>query len=122
MSKPKILDIWLKICLEKLWKLNINSEEINISELKNNLDIPYLEKEWTDDWNLTPRMLIENFDNEVSHKTKVLKANLIYPIEIYNNKWKWIILDWVHRFVKLIQSWEKIIKVRKVSKDDLEKI
>lgn len=103
-----------------MWNLDLPIEEIDILNLSHNLDIPYLEKEGTDDWNLTPRMLIENFDNEISHKEKVIKADIQYPIEIYFNKWEWIILDGVHRYVKLIQKWKKKIRVRKVSKIDLE--
>lgn len=122
MSKPKVIDIWYKIDLKLLWWLEILTEDLKIVELENNLDIYYFEKEGTDDWNLTPRQLIQNYNIEISHKKKIIDADLKYPIEIYNNKWKRIILDWVHRYVKSIQLWKNIIKVRKVTNKDLDMI
>lgn len=117
MSLPEILDTGFKTDEPKLWAIDIPVEEIAISEIEYNLDIPYLEQEGTEDWNLTPRMLIENFDKEFSHAKKVNESNLNYPIEIYFYKNKWIILDGIHRFTKAIYLGLKTIKVRKVSEE-----
>lgn len=103
MPLPDILNTGFKIDEPKLWAMKLPIEEISISEIDYNLDIPYLEQEGTDDWNLTPRMLIENFDKEFFHAKKVTDASLDYPIEIYFNTGKWIILDGVHRFTKAIR-------------------
>ena len=116
MPLPDILNTDFKTDEPKLWAIDIPIEEIFISEIEYNLDIPYFEQEGTDDWNLTPRMLIENFDKEFSHAKKVNKADLKYPIDIYFHQGKWIILDGVHRFAKAIRLGYKIIKVRRVSK------
>jgi len=115
MWLPEILNTWFIINEKKLWEIDIPVDELNISEIEYNLDIPYLEKIWTNDWNLTPRELIKNFGIETLHAAAVEKADLKYPIEIYFHKWVWIILDWVHRFTKAIRSWNKSIKVRKIS-------
>jgi hypothetical protein len=42
---PEILDKGFIFDLKKLWSMDIRVEEINISELSHNLDIPYLDKE-----------------------------------------------------------------------------
>lgn len=115
MTLPNILNIGFKIDERKLWDVNVPIEEINISEIDYNLDIPYLEQTGTDDWNLSPRSLIKNFDKEKFHAEKTEKANLKYPIEIYNHQGKWIILDGVHRFTKAIRIGNKTIKVRRIS-------
>ena len=115
MPKPDIINLSFQIDEPKFWAMDIPFEEIAISELNNNLDIAYLEQEGTDDWNLTPRMLLENFDKEISHAKKVIDADLNFPIEIYFNKNQWIILDGVHRFTKAHQLGNKTIKVRKIS-------
>lgn len=115
MPIPDILNIKFKTDEPKLWAIDIPTEEIPISEIEYNLDIPYLEQDGTDDWNLTPRILIENFDKEFFHAEKVNKADLKYPIEIYFHKGKWIILDGVHRFTKAVQLGHKKIKVRRIS-------
>lgn len=116
MKKPSIIDIGFEIDEPKLWAIDIPIEEILISEIEHNLDIPYLEQEGTEDWNLTPRMLIENFDKEIFHAKKVREVDFKYPIEIYKHKNQWIILDGVHRFTKAVQLGEKTIKVRRVSR------
>jgi len=115
MPLPEILNVGFKTDEPKLWAVDIPVEEILISEIDYNLDIPYLEQEGTEDWNLTPRMLIDNFDKEFFHAKKVNDADLNYPIEIYWHKSKWIILDGVHRFTKAVYLGNKTIKVRKVS-------
>ncbi|OIO52957.1 hypothetical protein AUJ78_00610 [Candidatus Peregrinibacteria bacterium CG1_02_41_10] len=117
MNKPKEIDIGFEIDHKKLWDLDIPVEEIEISLLEDNMDFPYLEQEGTDDWNLTPRMLIDNFDKEISHAKKVNEADLKYPIEIYLHKGKWIILDGIHRFTKAVRLGQKTIKVRKISEE-----
>lgn len=120
MPLPDILNTGFKTDEPKLWAVDIPVEEISISEIEYNLDIPYLEQEGSHDWDLTPRMLIKNFDAEVSHAKKVLDADTGYPIEIYLHRNKWIILDGVHRFTKTVRLWLKTIKVRKVSSEIAE--
>lgn len=120
MSLPEILNIGFKIDEPTLWSIDIPVEEMLISEIEYNLDIPYFEKEGTDDWNLTPRMLIENLDTEISHANKMDNADLKYPIDIYLHQDKWIILDGVHRFTKVVLQGDKTIRVRKVSDHNLK--
>lgn len=119
--KPQILDIGYVIKPESLlWALDIVTEEISIEELRANLDIPYLDQEGTDDWNLTPRMLLSQPEKELSHMQKVRNADLSFPIEIYNNKGTWIILDGVHRYTKAVMEGRTTISVRKVSEAMLQ--
>ena len=120
--KPKEIDIGFKVDYKKLWNLDIPAEEIDISELECNLDFPYLEQENTDDWNLTPRMLIENFEKEISHAKKVKETDLNYPIEIYFHNGNWIILDGIHRYVKALMGGLGTIRVRRVSNTMLDGI
>ena len=66
-------------------------------------------------------MLINNFETECHHAKKVKEVDAKYPIEIYLFKGKWIILDGVHRYTKLVMSGEKTIRVRRVSQEIAEK-
>lgn len=115
MPKPDSINIGFHADESKLWAVDIPVEEIPISEIEYNLDIPYLEKEGTDDWNLTIRMLINNLEKEPTHAEKVKKADLQYPIDIYLHKDKWILLDGVHRLAKAVLKGQERIKVRRVS-------
>ncbi len=100
MPLPDILDIWFKIDRQKLRALDLPVEEISIAEIEYNLDIPYLEQEWTDGWNLTPRMLMKNFEKEKSHAEAVMACDISYPIELFLHHGKRVILDGVHRLTK----------------------
>ena len=122
LRKPEEIDVGFKIDYKKLWNLDIPVEEIDISELECNLDFPYLEQEGTDGWNLTPRMLIENFEKEKSHAKKVKETDLGYPIEICFHNDNWIILDGIHRYVRALMGGLKTIRVRRVSDTMLNEI
>lgn len=119
MGKPKEIDIGFKIDESRIWELDVPVEEIPISELGNNLDIPYLEKEGTNDWNLSINELMKNFDKEKTHAKKVKQADLNYPIEIYFHKGQWILLDGVHRLAKAVLEGQGEIKVRRITKEML---
>ncbi|MBU1036683.1 hypothetical protein KKF32_01440 [Patescibacteria group bacterium] len=115
MSKPKEIDFGFVYEYPKIWKLDIPSEEMPITELEFNLDIAYLEKEGTDDWNLTLRELINFPEKEPSHYKKIKNAQLEYPIGIYFFRGSWKILDGVHRFCKAVMEGKKTISVRKIT-------
>lgn len=115
MPIPEILKTGFKTDESKLWAMDIPAEEIFITEIDYNLDIAYLETEGSNDWNLTPRMLIENFDKEFHYAKAVNGADLGYPIEIYLHQGKWIILDGVHRFTKAVRLGHRKIMVRRIS-------
>jgi len=121
MTKPAEINYPFTYDYKKLWDLDIPTEEIPIDDLESNLGIAYLEKEGTDDWNLTLRELIEGPQSEPSHYKKIQEADIKYPIEIYFFNGEWRILDGVHRFCKAILSGDTTIKVRRVREENIQK-
>ena len=122
MPRPKEIDFGFNHEDSKIWKLDIPSEEMPITELESNLDIPYLEKEGTDDWNLTLRELIASLEKEPGHYEKIKSVQMEYPIEIYFFGGSWKILDGVHRFCRAIMEGRKTITVRKVTPEMISRI
>lgn len=122
MPKPKEIDFGFIHVDQKTWGLNIKPEEMDIRELESNLDIAYLDKKGTDDWNLTPRQLINEPEKEPDHYEKVQKAELKYPIKIYYFRGSWKILDGVHRLCKAIIENRQTIMVCKVPPEMIPKI
>ena len=122
MPKPKEIDFGFIHEDSKIWKLDIPSEEMPLPELESNLDIPYLDKEGTDDWNLTLRELINNPEKEPGHYSKIKNVQMEYPIEIYFFGGSWKILDGVHRLCKAIMDGRKTIAVRKVTHEMISRI
>lgn len=119
--KPKEIDLGFRIDDTKLWDLDIPTEEIPISDLEFNFDIPYLEKEGTDDWNLSISELIRDFDKENTHAKRVKGVDLSFPIHVYNLNGNWIILDGVHRVAKALLEGHKTIEVRRVTAEQLNR-
>lgn len=117
MHKPREIDFGFIHEDSKIWELDIPVEEMSIAELGSNLDIPYLEQEGTDDWNLTLRELIQNPEKEPTHFQRVQNADLNYPIQIYFFRGSWKILDGVHRLCKAIINGDNTIMVRKITDD-----
>jgi hypothetical protein len=122
MPKPKEIDFNFIYEDSKIWSLDIPSEEMLITDLESNLDIAYLDKQGTDDWNLTLRELINAPDREPGHYEKIKTAQMIYPIEIFFFDGSWRILDGVHRFCRAVKENRKKINVRKVTPEMIPKI
>jgi len=119
MKKPTNIDLGFKINFDKLWALDLPVESVDIQYLSYNFDIPYLEEEGTDDWNLSINLLLDNLENETTHAHKMQASSLDYPIDIYNFHGNWIILDGVHRLAKAIYEKRGTINVRRVSEADI---
>lgn len=98
----------------KLWALEVPIEEIDINELLWILDLPF----WEDkDGNIviTPNQVINNLNAYPEHQNKIQNCDASYPIDIMKNKNnKWLILDGLHRLVKMFLNKETKIQVRKI--------
>ncbi len=102
---------------KKVWVLDVPAEQISIEELDWILDLPF----WSSGsgkYDIFPRKVLENMDLYREHKERVLRADISYPIDIMKNtKGNWLILDGLHRFLRLVYEGNKTIKVRKISRD-----
>lgn len=112
--KPKEIDIPYKFKDILLYDIDLPVEEIPLADLENNLGICYLESEGTDDWNLSPKELIQNIDKEITHAGRIDGIDLNYPICVYFYLGQWIIIDGVHRFTKAVMENRKTIRVKKI--------
>ena len=108
--------------LNKVWGLDEPTIEMPISELVWHLDIPFWESEGTDDWNLTPREVIDHPHEQPSHWKKIQEADTSYPIDIMENKGRWVLLDGLHRLSKLYMAGEKNVRVRKIPRNRIPEI
>lgn len=105
---------------EKVWALDVPTEEMDISELIWHFDIPFLWEAGV--YDLTPREVLENSPGHKKEHERTLRADLVYPIDIMENKGRWLILDGLHRLMKAWILGEKRVKVRKISRDFIPKI
>lgn len=100
---------------EKVWALDVPVEEMNIIELTWHFDIPFL---WENGvYNLTSREVIEHPDEHKEEYDRTMKADPSFPIDIMENKGRWLILDGLHRLMKASILGMQTVKVRKISRD-----
>ncbi len=107
---------------KKIWQLDLPVIEINIQDLLWHFDLPFWEKEGTDDWNLTPWELLQNSVAEPTHYQKIQQADLQYPLDVIEFKGKYRILDGIHRLAKAYLNGQQTIKVRVVPPDKFKQI
>jgi len=105
---------------KKVWALNEPVTEMYISELEWHFDVPFL---WENGvYNLTPREVINNSLAHAKEYKRTMASDISYPIDIMENKGRWLILDGLHRLMKLnIQGIDKL-QVRKIPRDRIPEI
>jgi hypothetical protein len=108
--------------IKRVWALDIPVEEIDVAELDWIFDLPF----WSDgqaSYNLTAREVIANPEKYPDHHNRLQECDTSYPIDIMKNlKGKWLILDGLHRLVKLVTDGNTKVKVRKLSRDLISQI
>ena len=107
--------------LNKLWAVEIATEEMRLSELEWHLDIPFFWQE-NKPFSLKPR---DVFNDPVRYKKwmdKIMNVDISYPIDIIFWKGRWQILDGLHRLCKLYLLEVEFTKVRKIPLESLKLI
>jgi len=104
----------------KVWALEVPTEEIGVDELAWHFDIPFWDENGS--YNLAPRAVIDNPEAHKKEYERTMRADISHPIDIMENKGRWLILDGLHRLVKLFISGEKSVKVRKIPRESISKI
>jgi len=105
---------------EKVWALDVPVEEMDIKELTWHFDIPFL---WEDGvYNLKPQEVIDSPEAHEKEYERTMKADLIHPIDIMENKGRWLILDGLHRLMKSYILNMEGVRVRKISREDIPRI
>lgn len=106
---------------EKVWKLNVPVTDMDIKELVWHFDIPFL---WYKGgvYNLTPREVIENPRKYEDEYQRTVRAELKYPIDIMENKGRWLILDGLHRLMKAHIQGTETVNVRIIPRDKITEI
>jgi hypothetical protein len=106
---------------QKVWALDVSMQAMPISELSWHFDIPFWDKPngWYD---LSPNDVLAEPTRYRGEYQRILDADLKYPIDIMENKGRWLILDGLHRLVKahvLNMEW---IQVRIIPREKIPDI
>ncbi len=105
---------------KKVWALDISVEDLSINELSWHFSIPFL---WENGvYNLKPEEVINCPELHKEEYDRVMRSDLIYPIDIMDNKGRWLILDGLHRLMKSEIKGLKTVKVRKIPREKIPDI
>lgn len=107
--------------VKKVWALHVPVVEMDMDELTWHFDIPFLRHK-DGVYNLTSREVIEHPTKYAEEYARTLKADLSYPIDIMENKGRWLILDGLHRLMKAYIQGQKVVCVRKIPRDKIPSI
>lgn len=121
---PKIIqDYWYSIDwdVEAIWRLNLPTEEFPFRELAWHLDAPV----WPDGekrYCVTPRQVLDEPQRFKAEADRIENASLEYPIDVFFNRDRWMILDGVHRLAKAWRQTAKKVRVRRVPNDAVRQL
>lgn len=107
---------------KKVWDLNVIAEDMPIKQLIWHFDIPFL---WSDPdgyYDIKPIDVINNPSRFSGEYERVIRSDTSYPIDIMLWKDRWLILDGLHRLMKLFIKGEQNVRVRKIPKSKIPKI
>ena len=109
-----LIDVGLNMFVDtvKLRGLPLPIVEVEMKKLIWHFDMPVWEKDGTDDWNLKPWEVIRKEKGSAEHQKKVAEADTSHPIIITNYNSRYVVLDGVHRLVKVYMNGEKKIKAK----------
>lgn len=107
--------------VEKVWKLKYPVEDMGIKELEWHFEIPF---HWHGEkvYNLKSIDIINDLKRYKKEHERTMKADLTYPIDIMENKGRWLILDGLHRLMKAKILGMKTVKVRKIPRSEIPNI
>ena len=103
----------------KVWGLVEPVSKIHISELVWHFDIPFL---WEGDLAVTPKEIMGDPKRHPSEYNRMLRADTSHPIDIMQHKGRWLILDGLHRLMKLHSQGIETIEVRIIPRERIKEI
>jgi hypothetical protein len=104
--------------VEAIWRLALPVEERAISELAWMLDLPV----WPGPegpYTLTPHAVLVAPERHAAEFARTLAADTVFPIDITWHRERWVVLDGVHRLLKLERDGAQTVRVRVVPRDAL---
>lgn len=96
----------------KLRELPLPVVEVELEKLLWHLDMPVWAKDGTEDWNLTPRQVMEKEEGSSTHQERVAAADTQYPIVLTQYNGRLVALDGLHRIVKVYMQGGKTIAAK----------
>jgi hypothetical protein len=99
---------------EKVWKLDLPVEKVDINELIWHFDYPFIWPIPEGYKSATPNDVLKNPNKFKDEYQRMMKADISYPIDMMFWKNRWLIMDGLHRLMQQFVAKESVVRVRKV--------
>ena len=104
---------------QKVWLLDEPTTEMSLQDLVWHFDIPFL---WEGDKVVTPRAIMDEPNKHPNEYARTLAADISHPIDVMQNKGRWLILDGLHRLMKLYMQGATTVRVRIIPRTRIPEI
>lgn len=105
-----------------IWGIDAPTESMHIRELTWHFDYPFWPTQPDGFYDLTANQVMTDPAKYDYEQKRIDAADTSYPIDIYYHNTRWVILDGLHRLVKLAEAGEKKIRVRKITYEQMKGI
>lgn len=99
---------------QKVWELDVPVEEMPIDKLTWHFDVPFLWSKPNGYYDVKPCEVIEHPELYLEEFERTMQSDTNYPIDIMYWKNRWLILDGLHRLMKLSIEGREVVDVRKI--------
>ena len=102
-GRPEIIsEYWYSIDwnVRELWSLDLPKVELPLVQLEWHLDVPVWPDEEGQPYTVTPRQVLGYPASYPKESARLRSASLAYPLEIFRNRGRLMILDGIHRLAK----------------------
>ncbi len=106
----------------KVWALDVPAEPMHVSELAWHFDVPFI---WTKPdgyYDVTPREVMEHPERFPEEYDRTMRADTSYPIDIMHWRQRWLILDGLHRLMRLAIEGSEEASVRIIPQSAIPQI
>lgn len=101
---------------QKVWQINAPVEDLPIAKLVWHFDFPFLWSRPNGFYDVKPSTVIAKPNEHATEYQRTMRASTRYPIDIMFWRGRWVILDGLHRLMKLYIQGAKVVSVRKIPK------
>ena len=100
----RLTDVGLNMFVDtvKLRELPLPIVDVPLEKLIWHFDMPVWGKDGTNDWDLTPREVIQRKDDTTVHQKRTENADTSFPIIVTEYKSRLVILDGIHRLLLML--------------------
>ena len=103
--------------VEYLWQLKLPVKQIDVSKLEWHLNVPIWPSSSGEPYSVKPRDVLDRQKDFALEYQRVQDSDLKFPIEVFHNHDRLMILDGIHRLTKAI-SMNKMLMYCRIVPDD----